>query len=561
MTSTRREIVVAAAATAPAIMMAGLELANAAPNPAPRAPEEKFDFILAGAGHNNLTCGAYLAKAGYRILVLEAHQVIGGGCKTQEILLPGFKEDLCSSCHTVILKNPMLTQNELDLDQYGYELIHPDIVLHYPFLDGSSVTVFNQDLERTAGSVAHVSKKDAQTLRRAAAARAAISAQSTPSQIQQPSVPTNVAVQRVANYFKQLGDMTGYAAACEVWESPQMRAASMSGGRFFGPLGSDFGTGLQTFSMLDHMRGRPIPKGGSGMLTQALGRSIEAHDGIILTSKPVVQLIIEGGRCVGVECADGAHYRATKGVISSIHVKHLIEMAPRSLFDEVILDDVALMQPEIAMFQFHYAFKEPPLYRLATGGTIASNEASVMEDAASVFQLPIDNVRGEINIRDYPLQVCHPSIFDKTRVPAGYGLLKIEGCLPYALKEGPSYWDAIKEEIADRILARYMRYTTNLDKSKLLAKFLLSPIDIERMNPSMWRGGVHGFDNRSGNFVPYRMGVPGLYQTGACTDPGGSISGIPGRNTAQVVLQDQGNSIEEVIARAPKLSAHKASIS
>src|ERR1700678_2855236 len=157
MTSTRREIVVAAAAAAPAIMMAGLDLANAAPNPAPRAPEEKFDFILAGAGHNNLTCGAYLAKAGYRILVLEAHQVIGGGCKTQEILLPGFKEDLCSSCHTVILKNPLAINNELDLDQYAYELLHPEVVLHYPFQDGASLTVFDNDLERTAASIAQVS--------------------------------------------------------------------------------------------------------------------------------------------------------------------------------------------------------------------------------------------------------------------------------------------------------------------------------------------------------------------------------------------------------------------
>ncbi|MGA2292934.1 NAD(P)-binding protein, partial [Bradyrhizobium sp.] len=70
-------------------------------SPQPAASADRFDFIVAGAGHNSLTCGAYLAKAGYRILVLEGHQIIGGGCKTQEVLLPGFKEDLCSSCHTV----------------------------------------------------------------------------------------------------------------------------------------------------------------------------------------------------------------------------------------------------------------------------------------------------------------------------------------------------------------------------------------------------------------------------------------------------------------------------
>jgi phytoene dehydrogenase-like protein len=151
-------------------------------------------------------------------------------------------------------------------------------------------------------------------------------------------------------------------------------------------------------------------------------------------------------------------------------------------------------------------------------------------------------------------------VFDKTRVPDGYGLLKIEGCLPYGLKQGCDHWDVIKDEIAGQILDRYMRHTANLDKTKLIAKFLLSPVDIERMNPSMWRGGVHAFDNRGGNFAPYRMGIPGLYQTGACTAPGGSISGIPGRNAAEVVLQDQGLTIEQVVANRGSNSPHKPSL-
>jgi phytoene dehydrogenase-like protein len=567
MTSVTRRELVKTVAAAPALMaglnfVAGGAVADETKTETGAAsiPTERFDFIIAGAGHNSLTCGAYLAKAGYRVLVLEGHQVIGGGCKTQEVLLPGFKEDLCSSCHTVILRNPLAINNELDLDQYGYELIHPEVVLHYPFKDGASLTVFDNDLERTAASIAQVSKRDAETFRRAAAARAAVASQKIPAEAQQTRAPANTANERAAIYFKRLNEMTGFTAANEVWESPHMRAASLSGGRFFGPLGSDYGTGLQAFSMLDHMRGRPVPKGGSGMLTQALGRFIESHGGVILTSKPIVSLIIESGKCKGVECADGSRYRADKGVVSTIHVKHLVNMAPRELFGDTVLDGVDLMQPEMAMFQFHFAFSEPPKYALATGGTIVSNEASVMEDALSIFQLSIDNARGELNIDDYPLQVCHPGVFDKTRTPAGYGLLKIEGCLPYALKEGPEHWDVIKEQVADRILTRYLRHTANLTKEKLLAKFLLSPIDIERMNPSMWRGGVHAFDNRGGNFAPYRLGIPGLYQTGACTAPGGSISGIPGRNTAQVVLEDQGRTIEAVVASGHSSAPHKPSL-
>ena len=503
------------------------------------APSERFDYVVAGAGHNSLVCAAYLSKAGYRVLVLEAQQMIGGGCKTSEMLLPGFKADWCSSSHVTINRNPMLTHNELQLDRYGYELLQPEVVLHYPFLDGASFTVFRNDLERTADTIAQVSKQDAATFKRVAARRAALSPGGSGGD-----------AERTQRYFKTLAEMTGFAAARQVWESPQMQAAALSGGKFFGPSGSELGTGLQAFSMLNHVAGRPIPKGGSGMLTVALGRLIEASNGVITTGMPVTQLIIENGRCKGVECADGTKFRADIGVVSTMHVKHLLNMAPRELWGEGVADNIDLMQPELAMFAFHYALTEPPRYPLAAGGAVSSVEASIMQDPASIFVLNEDNARGELHIEDYPLQVCHPSVFDTSRVPEGHGLVKIEGSMPYGLKQGPEHWDEIKQHVADAIVTRFMAHTANLTKDKILAKLIVSPIDIERGDAMMWRGSVHAFENRFGQFAPYRMPIPGLYQTGACTAPGGSISGLPGRNTAAVMLRDQGRDIGQ-IATAP----------
>ncbi len=300
---------------------------------------------------------------------------------------------------------------------------------------------------------------------------------------------------------------------------------------------------MQAFSMLNHMSGRPIPKGGSGMLTVALGRLIEANDGIIMTNMPVIQLIIEDGRCKGVECADGTKFRAGIAVVSTMHVKQLMTMAARELWGDAVVDNASLMQPELAMFAFHYAFTEPPQYPLAKGGTVSSVEASIMQDPASIFVLNDDNARGELHIEDYPLQVCHPSVRDTSRVPEGRGLVKIEGPMPYDLKEGPEHWDAIKEEVADATVSRFMAHTANLTKDKILAKSISSPLDIERHDAMMWRGSVHAFENRFGQFAPYRMPIHGLYQTGACTAPGGSISGLPGRNTAEVILRDQGRKL------------------
>lgn len=130
--------------------------------------------------------------------------------------------------------------------------------------------------------------------------------------------------------------------------------------------------------------------------------------------------------------------------------------------------------------------------------------------------------------------------------------MKIEGTLPYALKEGPTHWDKIKDQVAETLLNRLRRVAPNLTGEKILAKFLESPIDIERMNPAMWRGSAHHGDRRLPQFASYRMPIPGLYQTGACTPPGGSITGMPGRNAAAVILKDNGSSIEQVGQQAPE---------
>ncbi|NWE73273.1 NAD(P)/FAD-dependent oxidoreductase, partial [Pseudomonas gingeri] len=170
----RRDFLKAAAAMP--VLAAGLmHGAAATAGDTPSAPGH-FDYVVAGAGHNGLVCAAYLAKAGYRVLVLEGDALIGGGCKTTEPLLPGFREDLCSSAHGAILGNPLIRDRELDLAQYGYELLYPDVVLHYPFLDGASFTVFRNDVERTAATIEQVSRKDARTFRRAAAVRAGLAA-------------------------------------------------------------------------------------------------------------------------------------------------------------------------------------------------------------------------------------------------------------------------------------------------------------------------------------------------------------------------------------------------
>ncbi|HTA72108.1 MAG TPA: NAD(P)/FAD-dependent oxidoreductase [Bryobacteraceae bacterium] len=504
----------------------------------PAADPEHFDMVVAGAGHNSLVCSAYLAKAGYKVLVLEGRPTIGGGCKTAEVCLPGFKEDLCSSVHGGLQANPLLRNNELNLRDYGLEYIDPDPVMHIPFVDGASITVW-RDLDRTCETIARFSKKDAETFRRLVPEFKANA---------QNGAADRGAGRRLPGVWQRLSAMSGYDAVRTLFESGHMRAACLSCGHFGGVPGGDFGTGNQAFSLMGQvLSGRPIAKGGSGMLSVALGRFIEAHNGVILTNKPVARLVIENGKCTGVDCVDGSRYRAGKAVVSTIHVKHLVNMAPRELWGEEFTRNLEVFQPEHAMFSFHFATSDPPRYPLPGGGTISTVEASLMEHPESILLLNSFNARGEVNVEDIPLQIVSPSVGDPSRAPVGHHTVKIEGTMPYALKEGPQHWDNIKDQVAEKIFGRLRRVSPNLTPDKILAKFLESPLDIERMNPAMWRGSAHHGDRRLPQFVSYKMPIPGLYQTGACTAPGGSITGMPGRNAAAALLKDLGTSIEDVV--------------
>jgi phytoene dehydrogenase-like protein len=507
-----------------------------------------FDFVVAGAGHNSLITAAYLAKAGFSVLVLEGRPTIGGGCKTAEVCLPGFKEDLCSSVHGFIQSNPVLRDNELKLYEYGLEYIDPDPIMHISFPDKASITMW-KDIERTYAEYAKHSRRDADTFRRLVAEIQTYSAASqTGSDIPDSGV------------WRRRFAMSGYDLVNETFENHYVRTFHLAVGRFGSIPGGHPNTGRQLFSAIRHQtNGRPLARGGSGMLAVALGRVIEANGGVIQTNMPVAQLIIENGRCRGVECMDGTRYRAGKSVVSTIHIKHLVDMAPKKLWGDGFLENIRLLQPEHAMFAFHYAISEPPKYELADGSTISPAESVLMTDPERILRSDYEHATGEINLQDLPLQVVCPSIADLTRAPAGHHTLKLEGNLPYALKEGPQHWDNIKDQVAAKVFDHLGKFCSNLTEDKILGSFIQSPIDIERMNPAMWRGSVHGAAYgaaQSGDMRPvpgwadYRMPIPGLYQTGSCTAPGGSVTGRPGRNAAIVILKDHGSSLEEAVGRS-----------
>lgn len=124
------------------------------------------DFVIAGGGHNSLITAAYLGKAGHEVVVLDARGEAGGGAATEEILLPGFGFDTCSTGHTLIQVNPVLARDELGLvSEFGLEYVDPDPVAHVVFPDGEHFTMW-LDLDRTLDEIRRFSNDDAVSYQR-----------------------------------------------------------------------------------------------------------------------------------------------------------------------------------------------------------------------------------------------------------------------------------------------------------------------------------------------------------------------------------------------------------
>src|ERR687885_1845962 len=127
---------------------------------------DSFDVVVAGGGHNALVAAAYLTRAGLECCVLDARPILGGDTATEELTLPGFLHDTCSTAHNLIQASPTLRNDELRLlADYGLEYIQPDPVVHIPFPDGTSLTQW-RDLERTCSEFAKFSRSDAEAFRR-----------------------------------------------------------------------------------------------------------------------------------------------------------------------------------------------------------------------------------------------------------------------------------------------------------------------------------------------------------------------------------------------------------
>jgi phytoene dehydrogenase-like protein len=321
------------------------------------------------------------------------------------------------------------------------------------------------------------------------------------------------------------------------------------------------GSGMLAYSLIfgRQQRSWSILAGGSGRLTDALTGYLESHGGTVLCDKEVTRLVLDGDRCVGVETADGEQYLAGTAVLSTIHVTHLRDMAPRHAWPEEFHYAIDTYDVGVPGFGVYLATSAPPQFSTAAGPVTAVSAGTVgwPEDVVRLGQ----DLRTGRFVSDVPwLLVATPTLVDPGRAPDGMHTVKILSQQVYQLPAGMPDWETVKVEHAGRQLAHLRTVTTGLTDDAILAQLVKSPADYEKLNRHMVHGAFHGGDRGiagSGaqrpapGWASHRMPIPGLYQTGGSTHPGGSITGAPGRNAAIVLLHDLGHDPAEVLAAPP----------
>jgi phytoene dehydrogenase-like protein len=522
---------------------------------------ERYDVVVAGAGHNSLVAAAYLAKAGFSCLVLEANQDIGGDTSSAQLTLPGFAHDSCSTAHNLIQASPILAGNELGLADYGLEYLHPDPVVHVPFPDGTSLTMW-RDAKATCAEFAKFTPRDAaayeQMMTRYGQIAAEVDACHYAPAGTAGSLATVLGRQGGASRWLRDQAMSAWDVIRLSFEDPHCRAFMLWMSFMTMQPPDRPGTGLLAYSLAygRQQHSWTLPRGGSAALPNALRQVIEARGGVIVTGARVSRLILWSGRCAGVETETGERYMASRAVLSTIHIKHLVEMAPADAWGDDFRYGVRSWQAGISMFVAHYAAAAPPRCR-GQAGEVECVAAGTPESAERMLRLGTDFRAGTVALDDPVLLALCPTVADPSRAPAGRHTVKVIGFQPYELPDGPEQWDVLGPGVAAANLAQLRRYAPGFTDEVILASAVKSPLDLERMNPHNWHGSCHGGDAgpaQSGALRPvpgwaaHRMPIPGLYQTGATTYPGGSVSGAPGRNAAAVLLSDLGTSLAEVVA-------------
>jgi phytoene dehydrogenase-like protein len=470
-------------------------------------PEHPNDAVVVGAGPNGLAAAIVMARAGRRVTLIEGAETVGGGCRSEELTLPGFVHDTCSTVHALALVSPFLSS--LPLAEHGLELAHPAAPLAHPLDDGSAVI-----LERSVEETARGLGPDAQAYRRLFDPLVR-TADELMREILGPLRPPRHPL--VLARFGAIGLRSASGLARSRFQGERARALlagccahSMLSLR--SPASAAFGIVL---ALSAHQVGWPVARGGSQRLAEALASHLRSLGGEIQTGRWVESLDEVTG---------------TGATLLDVSPRQLLRLAGQRLPDRYARR-LARYRYGPGVFKLDWALDGSIPWTAAEvsrAGTVhlggSLEEIAASEEAAS---------KGEHAARPFVLLV-QPSLFDSTRVPAGKQTAWAYSHVPHGSPR----------DMTVAIEAQVERFAPGF-KDLIAARSAMGPAEVERRNPNYVGGDINSgvqdlrqlFTRPVARPVPYSTPVKGLYICSSSTPPGGGVHGMCGYFAARSALR------------------------
>jgi phytoene dehydrogenase-like protein len=520
--------------------------------------ESVSDFLLVGAGQNNLTAAAYLAASGHSVTLLERHPYFGGGCITQEVTCPGFKHDLHATNVFMARANPLLTQDELGLlARFGLRFADMgDAPTHGTVFDDGSAIALYEDLDRSVESIARYSQRDAEayrtfvqrTVKYVRLLSFALFAPPADGRVFKKLLQDSAEGRFLLEFFDASSADVVNAHFTDVRTKVHvLRLGSEMMMRADAP-GSGFG--LMLMLGLYHAYPAGFVVGGAQGFSDALARCIRHHGGEIVLEADVARIEVQHGRAVAAITADGRRFAARKAVIAQLPPWRLSNYVPGT---EAL---TAKVQPvptsDYTCFLTHLALDAAPVPTADAEFHRMGFTTLASRDYDSIVQMTRDIGEGRLPSTFTACYVC-ATHFDPTRAPAGKHTLYLYRPVPTVLSGKPlEAWDEIKERFGADLITQARRWVPNLTPDNILGVMHETPCDIQRESPSFRNGDVAALAMTpdqflSGRPIPelanYRVpGIDGFYLCGPFMHPGGGANG-GGRPVAMRVLMDLGMSL------------------
>lgn len=505
----------------------------------------EFDAIIVGAGHNGLTCGAYLARAGLRVILLERRPVPGGAAVTEELWL-GIRVSRASYVPGMLER----IVTDLELRRHGLELHPVDPQNFAPFPSGRHLFTYLSD-EACQKELARFSARDAAAFPKFSRFLRAFAETVEPLLLSPPPELHDLLAYfdgtRLEEVARQILLTSCADLLRETFESEEVRGAFAMNGVLNTSMGPDTIGTSYILAMALGQRGYDYAVGGTGAVSQALASAFTQAGGVLRTQSPVRRILVTRGRANGVELGDGTVVRAPIVVSNADPKRTFLELLEPGVLDSEFEHRVRELRAYGTSLKINLAMRGPLHFSARPGSEVGPQHRALTDIAPSLeyIQRAYDAAKWGRLPDEPPLSIFCQTAWDRTMAPPGVHTLSIIAKYnPYRLATGN--WVDLKQravETALRVLESYAPGTG----ARIIHIEALSPLDLENLF-GLTEGNVTHLDqtlNQMLSFRPlrgwarYRTPVEGLYLCGAGTHPGGGVKGAPGHNAAQAILEDR----------------------